>query len=157
MDIDSFLNSAEARKLTLPSLDLERGRSPAAVDALFHLPLLALAAMVIARQKPFATSVLGRRMAALLGEHFIALRRSPHRLETSLTLRRRCADALFCLEASGLVTVSDQDRIVALTAMGKKHLDRVMRDTGDLGFFVRQLRTSYIRSTVRGGNDEHQT
>jgi hypothetical protein len=35
-----------------------------------------------------------------------ALRRSPHGIETSLTLRRRCADALAFLEAAKLAVVS---------------------------------------------------
>ena len=46
------------------------GRAPETMDALFHLPLLALAVMVIARRKPSGPSALGRNVAMLLVEHF---------------------------------------------------------------------------------------
>src|SRR5258706_15348375 len=123
--------------------------------ALFHFPLLALAVMIIARRTPFRTVVLGRNVALLLVEHFVALRRSPHGLETSLTLRRRCADALAFLEASGLATLSqDNQRIVTLTQAGKIHLDRSGRDATDLGLLIRQLRITQERVKARTGNDE---
>jgi hypothetical protein len=108
-------------------------RAPEKVDALFHLPLIAMAIMIITRQTPFRTMIMGRSVALLLIEHFTALQRSVHGLETSLTLRRRCADALAFLEAAGLAMVSqDGQRIVALTAAGKTHLDRSAHDGTDL-------------------------
>src|SRR3954464_1628095 len=108
MNVDAFLESVSEKDLKLRSQDgaALRARAPETIDALFHLPLLALAIMVIARRTPFQTVALGRNVAMLLVEHFTALRRSPHGLQTSLTLRRRCADALALLEAAGLVTVS---------------------------------------------------
>jgi hypothetical protein len=110
--------------------------------------------MTITRHKPFHTVVLGRHVALLLVEHFTALRRSPHSLETSLTLRRRCAEALAFLEAAGLVAVSqDSHRIVGLTQAGKDHFERVARDGTDLGLLVRQLRTSQDRVVARMGDD----
>jgi hypothetical protein len=122
------------------------------MDALFHLPLLALAAMIIARQTPFSTVSLGRNVAMLLVEHFAALRNPSHGLETSLTLRRRCADALAFLEASNLVSISGPQRFVSLTDAGKKHIDTAARDATDLGLLVRQLRTSQERVKARVGH-----
>jgi hypothetical protein len=124
------------------------------MDALFHLPLLALAAMIIARRTPFRTAVLGRNVAMLLVEHFAALRRSPHGLETSLTLCRRCADALAFLEAAGLALISqDRQRIVTVTQAGKNHIDRAARDATDLGLLVRQLRINQERVMARIGDE----
>ena len=88
----------------------------------------------------------------LLVEHFTALRRSPHGLQTSLTLRRRCADALALLEAAGLVTVSsDGQREVALSQSGKQHLDLISREGTELGLFVRQFRANHERVRARIG------
>jgi len=124
------------------------------MDALFHLPLLALASMVIARRTPFRTALLGRNVTILLLEHFAALRHSPHGLETSLTLRRRCADALAFLEAAGLAMISqDRQRLVTLTPAGKNQLDRTARDATDLGLLVRQLRMNQERVMARTGNE----
>src|SRR5580658_9467190 len=135
MDVDSFLQRVSERNLRLPAArESTAGRAPERIDALFHLPLLALAVMVIARRKPFKTTVLGWNVALLLTEHFTALRHTPHALETSLTLRRRCADALAFLEAAGLVAVSaDRLRTVTLSSEGKTNLDRATRDATDLG------------------------
>jgi hypothetical protein len=156
MDVDSFLKSVSETNRRLPSIAAENvaGRAPETMDALFHLPLLALAVMTIARMKPFRTVVLGRNVARLMEEHFTALRHTHHALEMSLTLRRRCADALAFLEAAGLVSVSpDSQRVVTLSKAGKAHFDRSVRDATDLGLLVRQLRRNQDRVLARLGND----
>lgn len=154
MNVDAFLESVSERDLKLrpQNADALRARAPEMIDALFHLPLLALAVMVVARRTPFQTVAMGRNVAMLLTEHFNALRRSPHGLQTSLTLRRRCADALALLEAAGLVMVSaDGRRDVALSPSGTKHVDKMSRDRTELGLFVRQLRVSQERARARIG------
>jgi hypothetical protein len=156
MDVDTFLESVIASGVRLPAAPVDNAlrRAPETVDALFHLPLLALAVMVIARRTPFSTVHLGRKLTLLLVEHFGALRHSPHGLETSITLRRRCADALAFLEAAGLTTVSQEtQRMVTLTQEGKAHLDRALRDATDLGLFVRQLRINQERVLARIGDE----
>jgi hypothetical protein len=154
MDVDAFLESVSAADLRLAgnTVGAPPRRGPETMDALFHLPLLALAVMVIARRTPFRTVALGRNVAMLLVEHFGALRRSPHGLETSLTLRRRCADALAFLEAAGLAAVSpDQRRVITLTQVGRTHMDRAGREASDLGLLIRQLRTNQERVKARIG------
>ena len=80
MDVDDFLVVASQQGLRLPETSAGGpARAPEAMDALFHLPLLALAMMVIVRRNPFETATLGRRVAVLLAEHFSPLRRSPAR------------------------------------------------------------------------------
>ena len=156
MNVDAFLKRISERNLSLPaSRETTAARPPEKGDALFHLPLLAVALMIIARRKPFRTTVLGSNVALLLTEHFTALKHTPHALETSLTLRRRCADALAFLEAAGLVAVSpDRLRTVTLSSEGKSNLDRATRDATDLGLLVRQLRVTHDRVIARIG-DEH--
>jgi hypothetical protein len=150
MDVDAFLESVASPDLRLPraAADAATRRAPETMDALFHLPLLALAVLVIARRMPFRTFALGRNVALLFVEHFAALRRSPHGLGTSLTLRRRCADALAFLEAAGLVEVSsDSRREVTLSRGGKTQYDRAVRAANDLGL-------SQERVMARIGSDE---
>lgn len=156
MGVDAFLKSIteSGARLTVPPIDVSKGRAPEAVDALFHLPLLALATMVIARRNPLHTTVLGRSIGLLLVAHFTALHRSASVLEMSVTLRRRCADSLAFLEAAALVSVSESQsqRLVSLTPEGKKHIDRASRDAGDLGLLVRRLRSSHARMIARSGD-----
>ena len=156
MDVDTFLEQVSGSRIRLPVPpgDGKVGRAPETVDALFHLPLIALAIIVIARRTSFRTVSLGSNVAMLLVEHFSTLSRSPHGLETSLTLRRRCADALAFLEAAGLAAISEDDqRHISLTQAGKKHLDQTAsRDKTDLGLLVRQLRISQDRAMARAGD-----
>lgn len=156
MDVDAFLESISATGLRLPaSGSTAPVRAPETIDALFHLPLLALAAMVIARRTPFPTSALGRKVAMLFVENFKALHSSRSGLATSLTLMHRCADAVAFLEAAGLATVSkDRRRIITLSPAGKKHIDRASRDASDIGLLIRQLRINQERVMVRIGSDE---
>jgi hypothetical protein len=156
MNIDDFLTQVSSTNIRLSTGDTETPipRAPETMDALFHIPLLALAIMVIARKESFRTVVLGKSVAALLVEQFVALRRVPHGLGTSLTLRRRCADALAFLESAKMVSVSQNDkRSVSLTQSGKDRLDHGSRDQGDLGLLVRQLRISQERVRARFGEE----
>jgi hypothetical protein len=156
VDVDAFLASLADPdlKLSISVIDEWPGRTPETMDALFHLPLLALSAMIIARRTPFSTVSLGRYVAMLLIEHFSALRNNPHGLEVSITLRRRCADALAFLEAANLVRISrNEQRDISLTDAGTKHIDAASRDATDLGLLVRQLRISQERVKARLGND----
>jgi hypothetical protein len=157
MDVNSFLESIAGAELSFSfsASEISAGRPPEKMDALFHLPLLALATMVIARnKKSFPTSSLGRVVAQLLIEHFNALHQAPHGLETSITLRRRCAEALAFLEAAGLTDISsDRQRLITLSQNGKSHLDRAAQNETDLGLLVRQLRISQQRVIARYGDE----
>jgi len=156
-DIEIFLERARDARLRVPAANADRARAgaPETVDALFHLPLLALGIMTIARREAFQTINLGRRVAALLVEHFDALRNSAHAMETSLTLRRRCVSALVLLEIVGLVTVSrDRKRTIELTPAGKSSFDSARQQTSDLGMLVRGLRIAQDRSAARVGTDD---
>ena len=155
MNIDEFLQQVSLTDIRLSTGKAEAPapRAPATMDALFHIPLLAIAIMVIARKESFRTAVVGTRVAMLLVEQFAALRRMPHGLGMSLTLRRRCADALAFLESAGMVTISQTgERNVSLTQAGKEHVDRGSRDNGDLGLLVRQLRINQERVRARVGD-----
>jgi hypothetical protein len=154
-DLDLFAERLGTLRLRLPSGDAYADAAtgaPEAVDALFHLPLLALAILTIVRRETLQTTNVGRRVAALLVEHFVGLRNSAHALETSLTLRRRCVSALVLLELVGLVTVSqDRWRFIEMTPPGRKSLDNARQQPDDLGFLVRGLRIAQDRSAARIG------
>jgi hypothetical protein len=154
MNIDEFLEQVSSTDIRLSTGKAEAPTpcAPETMDALFHIPLLAIAIMVIARKESFRTAVLGTRVAMLLVEQFAALRRMPHGLGTSLTLRRRCAEALAFLESAGMVSISQTgERNVSLAQTGKEHVDRGSRDNGDLGLLVRQLRINQERVRARVG------
>lgn len=158
IDLDAFRDRVAGAGVGLPAVEPAdmRSRVPETVDALFHLPLLSLAILTIARAKPLRTVSLGGTVAALLVEHFYALKERAHALEASLTLRRRCVNALVLLETVGLVTVSrDRRRVIELTADAKLRLDKARRAEGNLGVLIRGLRESHSRAAARRGSDEY--
>lgn len=156
MDIDALLTTSANRTTRLPALRVGPGgeRSPDTADALFHLPLLALALLTVARPGPFPTSRAARSVATLFVEQYASLRNGERSLLNSITLRRRCAEALVFLEISGLVEVSNDDkRLVKLTPTGTQRFDRFRhKDATDIGVLVRALRKAQARVQARLGD-----
>jgi hypothetical protein len=151
--LDTFAQLIEGKDLRLrvhPDTFPET-RRPAKTDALFHLPLLALCILVITKLEELTTEQTGRRVAHLLIEHFRSLR-NLQTLDWSMTLRRRCAEALTFLEAARLIDVHDAEvRRVTLTAGGKQALARGLRDESDVGQLARGLVRAQSRVTSRLG------
>ena len=155
MDLDALLERVANADIRFPVPDgrVAETSAPETVDALFHLPLLALAIMTAARHKPFPTVALGRTVARLLVARFAALRDTPTILERSVTMRRRAVEALVFLESAGLVAVSRDDRReISLTDAGKTRLDRARRAQDERGFVLKQLRSAHDRAVATQGN-----
>ena len=127
--------------------------SSVSVDGLFHTPLLAMTILVVARARKgglptvdIATWTLGT-----LSKHFDALRLARGRIQWSVLLRRRCADALVFLENVGLAGVHENPvRTVHITASGRAYLGKISRGTDEVGVLVRQLGRAY-RAVEQGG------
>lgn len=152
MNIDDFAKQLAHSDVRISiSSQIDSKRIPATDDALFHLPLLSLAILVLASRKDFTTAVVGNWVTRLLAEQFVALRRTSGALHSSLTLRRRSADALAYLEAVGLVVISnDHIRSIGLTELGKRKLRGVAGASNDGGLLYRQLVTNRQRVESRG-------
>jgi hypothetical protein len=153
-ELDTFARLIEGTDLRLDvdADQLPLPRRPARADALFDLPLLALSILVIAKLDSLTSVQVGRRVALLLIEHFKSLR-DVGTLEWSITLRRRCAEALTFLEAAQLVLVEGQDiRAIVLTSAGKDVLSQGLREESDVGQLARALVRAQARSTVRIGD-----
>jgi hypothetical protein len=152
-DIDGFARLIDGKGLRLgvQSDDVAEPRRPSRTDALFHLPLLAASILVIAKLDALTTEHVGRRVAHLLIEYFHSLR-DVGTLEWSITLRRRCAEALTFLEAAKLVEVEGIDvRIIGLTSAGKEVLLGGLREESDVGQLARGLMRAQSRSLARTG------
>lgn len=152
-DIDEFARQIRGRgfRLDIDADTLPESRRPARTDALFHLPLLALAILVLSKSEVLTSDRVGRRVAHLLIENFQSLREIDT-LEWSITLRRRCAEALTFLEIVTLVEVRGHElRTVELTPQGKELLARGLRDETDLGQLLRSLMRAQARASLRRG------
>lgn len=115
-------------------------------ESLFHTPLLALTILVICRLKKdqFATADLTTWTLGTLSNHFKALQISRSRLQWSVSLRRRNADALVFLENLSLVKVEgDSSRILKITDEGRSLIGKASRQPDERGLLVRQLARAY--------------
>ncbi len=118
----------------------------AVYDNLFHIPLLALAIVTIVRLRKdgLPTVDLATWTLATLARHFDFLRLARCRLQWSMLLRRRCADALVFLENTGLVSVTENPtRVINLTTEGHKFLRKVAGQADEAGVLVRQIDRAY--------------
>lgn len=118
-----------------------------AVDGLFHVPLLALAEVVICsarREEGLPVADVGTWTLATLSHHFEALRLSRSHIRWSVLLRRRCADALIFLEESGLVVVREApNRTAYATHSGTAFVRAAAGGPDELGVLTRQIRRAY--------------
>jgi hypothetical protein len=145
--------ATDARVRLLINTDALKRVSETTVDGLFHTPLLALTILVIARARKsgLPTSDVATWTLAALVKHFGALRLARARIQWSVLLRRRCADALVFLENVGLASVHEAPvRTVIISMNGRAFLGKVLRDAGEIGVLVRQLERAH-RAVEQGG------
>ncbi|HEY4014309.1 MAG TPA: hypothetical protein VGM06_13290 [Polyangiaceae bacterium] len=127
--------------------------SGAMVDGLFHTPLLAITILVIARARRsgLQTADLATWTLGTLVRHFDALRLARGRIQWSVLLRRRCADALVFLENVGLASVVEGPmRTVHISANGRDFVAKLSRSADEAGVLVRQLQRAH-RAVEQGG------
>ncbi len=115
-------------------------------EGLFHVPLLALCILIVARAKKgtLATADLAAWTGATLGRHFSSIEAAHRKLEWSLQHRRRCADALVFLENVQLVVVEEKPhRCVRCTDKGLEFVRSVLGRADEVGFVSRGLIRAY--------------
>jgi hypothetical protein len=124
-------------------------------EILFQVPLLALTLLVIARatKGELLTADMTTWACATLAWHFRGIRDARKRMDWSLALRRRCADALVFLENRGLVSVRETpERRITASADGFAFLRKALKETTELGTLVRALDRAH-RAAEQAGLD----
>jgi len=92
-------------------------------------------------------------LGSVICRTFHGLEASSQNLKWSLTLRRRCADALAFLEAAGLVVVStNEPRVIKATDAGKTMLRRLIQKGGESGLLTKGLMRAHATAVSRGAD-----
>ncbi len=152
--LDEF--SDEAREagvhLRIDPEQLDRA-ARAGGGGLFHVPLLALCILVVARAKKgeLATADLVAWTGATLSRYFSGIQAARRKLEWSLQHRRRCADALVFLENVRLINVQETPhRTVHCSHQGLDFARKLLRQPDEVGVLVRGLDRSYRAVELKG-------
>lgn len=115
-------------------------------DGFFHVPLLAMCILIVARERTGAlfTADVGTWVGATLTRHFFRKSSSNAKLAWSLPHRRRCAEALVFLEDIQLISVQGAtERSLKLTPKGTETLRTFLRRPDEIGSLCQGLIKSY--------------
>jgi len=152
--LDEIASQATEANVTLRvDTDALSRVSGTTIEGLFHVPLLALTILVIARARRsgLPTRDLATWTVGTLVKHFEALRLARGRIQWSVVLRRRCADALVFLENVGLAGVREVPmRTVYISTSGRDFILKLARAADEAGVLVRQLERAH-HAVEQGG------
>jgi hypothetical protein len=114
-------------------------------EALFHLPLLAITVLALAkdRRKP-TVDELGQLVGECFERTFVGFKGSSQHLGWSANLRVRTVRALTFLEAARLVSVNRLDNRISISPTGRKVIDRALdKEDSQLAYVLRVIERSY--------------
>ncbi len=121
-------------------------------EALFQLPLLAMAILTLAKakSKPHLPEI-GQLVGECLERTVAGFKGSSQDIGWSANLRIRTIKALTFLEATGLVYVDQQSREIVATNLGRAVYQYAIEEESPLALSLRVIETSYqnIRTEAR--------
>lgn len=143
MNFDTFFSTHSNDALREPVTDGRRAEL--GNDALFQLPLIALAILVLAKDKRKPkVSELGQFIGETLEGSMPGFKGSSQQLGWSATLRIRTVTALNFLEYVGLVFVENDRGRINISDLGKKVVIRATTmQADDLAYNLSQIERTY--------------
>lgn len=145
MNYDSFFEEVRDKNIEI-RFDNELGGPTTRLsnEALFHLPLLAITILMLAkdRKKP-RIDELGQLVGECFERTFSGFKGSSQHLGWSANLRVRTVRALTFLESAGLVTVQGVTKRISATPGGKNVIDAALRGNSDLAYTLRAVERAY--------------
>lgn len=144
MNFDLFFDSLEDNDLALKVGNENSNYRDINNEALFQIPLIALIILVMSgsRRKPRVPELgqfVGESIEASLG----GFKGSSQTLGWSANLRVRTVAALRFLEQANLTEVHNRMGRIAITELGKKVINRVMKDDNDLSYNLANISRAY--------------
>lgn len=153
-DYEELIKSAKANNLKLKIKSNETGNLLSG-EVLFHTPIISLAILLIAhslKEGSFTSSDVSNWTGSILAQTFWGPKQANRKLEWSLILRKRCADALVFLESMSLIIVSEKDRAINLSDKGKDFCKKGLKREDDFGQLTRGIRRVTIDTEIKGFN-----
>lgn len=145
MNIEEFWESAKQSGLNLGPVEGGTEGSPLlSNEALFHLPLLAMFVLMMAkgRKKP-RLDELGQTMGECIERALAGFKGSSQHIGWSGNLRVRTVNALAFLELAGLVHVSQNTKFISTTDVGARLYALAAEGDGNLAMTLKHAERSY--------------
>lgn len=138
-------------QLELPRETSIKARAQQFADTVFHTPIIALTILVVTfSEKNFFTSELSRWSGNVLAQLCYGSTKAASKLEWSIVLHARCAEALVFLENAGFVGVSSDDKRIQITQTGRDFLRSGFKDEDQLGRLLRDMLKAHSFVRARG-------
>jgi hypothetical protein len=154
MSLEQFFSEAERLNLRVELRDPDAPLVAHALsnEALFQLPLLAMAILTLAKakSKPRLPEI-GQLVGECLERTVAGFKGSSQDIGWSANLRIRTIKALTFLEATGLAHVDQQTREIAATSLGRAVYRHAIEEGSPLALSLGVIETSYenIRAEAR--------
>jgi hypothetical protein len=145
LKFDEFFDEARRRDV---KIDLVEGGAQDSMllsnEALFHLPLLAMIILVLAKghKKPRA-SELGQLVGDCIERTLAGFKGSAQHVGWSANLRIRTIRALSFLEVAGLVTVEPDSSSITVTTLGRRVIVVATKEDGNLSSTLASIERNY--------------
>jgi hypothetical protein len=145
MNYEDFFDEAAKRKLSITFDNVEETHGNLLNnEALFHLPLLAITVLVLAkgRKKP-QLSQIGQIVGDCFQRSFTGFKGSSQHLGWSANLRMRTISALHFLETANLVWLNTATNTLEATKLGIKVVNKALSEDGNLSYTLALIQNSY--------------
>lgn len=144
MNFDTFFDTLEKDELALNVGAATSNGRDINNEALFQIPLIALIILVMSgsRRKPRVPELgqfVGESIEASLG----GFKGSSQKLGWSANLRVRTVAALRFLEQANLAEVQNRMGRITVTELGKRVINKVMKDDNDLSYNLASISRAY--------------
>ena len=148
---EKFLNEVKEANVNF-NINTENTHVLLSGEVLFHTPLLSLTILCISAsvKKPFASIEVSNWTGSILSQTFWGPKAANRKLEWSLTLRKRCADAMVFLETMELITVEGDNRLIKLSDKGKEFCRKGLKREDEFGQLVRGIRRATLDTEIKG-------
>jgi hypothetical protein len=150
MNFDTFFDEVRSKKVELAfDNPVEGPTARLSNEALFHLPLLAVTILLLAKakRKP-RIDQLGQIVGECFERTFVEFKGSSQHLGWSANLRMRTVRALTFLETARLVSIDKSKGRITATSSGKTVIHAAMGDTSDLAYTLRVIERNYRNASV---------
>lgn len=145
MDYETFFEEVRSRDVAL-HYDGQGESNPPRLsnEALFHLPLLAITILMLAKDKRKPpVDEIGQLVGECLERSFPGFKGSSQHLGWSANLRMRTVRALTFLETAELVDVDQSKRRIGIAESGKAVVKRALTQDSDLAYTLRLIERHY--------------